>query len=361
MATKYIAHSSIDENGKARGGVAGDQTGREICIRTWYANWGYVLRVMNEVVRKQFANNMIDCANNNNVGYDQNNRNSLLTEALKVKFDFSKIKTPCESDCSSVVTICLLGAIYTVLGEAEYKKAYETLVVKGNCATTRTLRSRMLKLTMVSVTAYNTSDYTSSTSKAVYGDIYLKEGSHVVCYIDDGKKVNTATTNTTPKRDYLMNGDIGADVKKMQENLIYAGYSCGEWGADGEFGGDTEKALKQFQSDYKLKADGKYGTISKAKLEEVVAKKKKSVTTTTTTTTTAPTTTPTTAYYPKYTGTSSSLDAMLRDIGVPAQYCGNFKKRKPLAEANGIVNYCGTGSQNIKLKNLAKSGKLKKM
>ena len=31
-----IGHASIDENGKARGGVAGDQTKREVCTRTWY-------------------------------------------------------------------------------------------------------------------------------------------------------------------------------------------------------------------------------------------------------------------------------------------------------------------------------------
>ena len=66
-------------------------------------------------------------------------------------------------------------------------------------------------------------------------------------------------------------------------------------------------------------------------------------------------------YYPAYTGTSSSLDEILRAIGVPAQYIGNYSARKPIAEANGIANYEGTGAQNIMLKNLAKTGKLKKV
>ena len=66
-------------------------------------------------------------------------------------------------------------------------------------------------------------------------------------------------------------------------------------------------------------------------------------------------------YYPVYTGTSSSLDAILTAIGVPAQYRGNYNARKPIAEANGIANYEGTGTQNIMLKNLAKTGKLKKV
>ena len=66
-------------------------------------------------------------------------------------------------------------------------------------------------------------------------------------------------------------------------------------------------------------------------------------------------------YYPAYTGTSSSLDEILRAIGVHAQYIGNYNARKPIAEANGIANYEGTGAQNIQLKNLAKTGKLKKV
>lgn len=93
------------------------------------------------------------------------------------------------------------------------------------------------------------------------------------------------TPAPTPKpaapRNYLMKGDEGTEVKKMQENLIFVGYSCGKDGADGQFGGNTEKALKAFQDDYKLEVDGKYGPKSKAKLEELVAKKKAKKTTVT--------------------------------------------------------------------------------
>lgn len=64
-------------------------------------------------------------------------------------------------------------------------------------------------------------------------------------------------------------------------------------------------------------------------------------------------------YYPKYTGKSTSLDTILKGIGVPAQYRGSWKKRIPIAEANNISNYEGTAAQNSKLKSLAKSGKLK--
>lgn len=67
----------------------------------------------------------------------------------------------------------------------------------------------------------------------------------------------------------------------------------------------------------------------------------------------------TSAYYPKYTGKSTSLDAILEAIGVEGEYIGNYEKRTPLAEANGINDYQGTSEQNIKLKTLARNGKLK--
>lgn len=77
-------------------------------------------------------------------------------------------------------------------------------------------------------------------------------------------------------------------------------------------------------------------------------------TTTTSTTTVSP-------YYPKYTGTSTSLDTMLKAIGVPSKYYGSWNKRKPIAKANGISMYFGFEIQNIKLKRLAREGKLKRV
>lgn len=68
-----------------------------------------------------------------------------------------------------------------------------------------------------------------------------------------------------------------------------------------------------------------------------------------------------TGYYDRYTGTSQQIDVVFRKIGVPEKYIGNKMKRKPIALANGITNYTGTGSQNLSLIALAKKGKLKKV
>ena len=93
-----------------------------------------------------------------------------------------------------------------------------------------------------------------------------------------------------------------------------------------------------------------------------VVKASTSTTTTTKPATTSKPATPTTTskYYPKYTGTSTSIDTVFRAIGVPEQYCGKWSKRKTVAKANGISAYAGTAGQNSKLVTLAKQGKLVK-
>lgn len=67
------------------------------------------------------------------------------------------------------------------------------------------------------------------------------------------------------------------------------------------------------------------------------------------------------SYYKKYTGNSNVLDTILKAIGVPSANYGSWKKRKTLATKNGISGYVGSAAQNIKLINLAKQGKLKKV
>lgn len=66
-------------------------------------------------------------------------------------------------------------------------------------------------------------------------------------------------------------------------------------------------------------------------------------------------------FYPKYNGASNDIDIVLSSIGVKSSFYGNYKKRIPLAKVNGIKNYTGSLSDNIKLLSLAKSGNLKKV
>lgn len=64
----------------------------------------------------------------------------------------------------------------------------------------------------------------------------------------------------------------------------------------------------------------------------------------------------TTAYYPRYTGTSTSIVAALNAVGVNS----SFANRKAIAKENGITGYIGSAKQNIQMLALLKSGKLKR-
>lgn len=61
-------------------------------------------------------------------------------------------------------------------------------------------------------------------------------------------------------------GSKGSDVKKAQQLLIAKGYSCGTAGADGDFGAATYNAVKKFQADNGLEADGIVGANTWAAL-----------------------------------------------------------------------------------------------
>lgn len=89
---------------------------------------------------------------------------------------------------------------------------------------------------------------------------------------DDAGDPSGNTGDAKPvSRSWLQKGDKGEKVKGMQVMLIGCGYSCGADGADGDFGKNTESALKKFQKDNGLKEDGLYGSVSRARLESVYA------------------------------------------------------------------------------------------
>lgn len=64
----------------------------------------------------------------------------------------------------------------------------------------------------------------------------------------------------------LKKGAKGNTVKALQTLLIGYGFSCGSYGADGDFGSSTDKALRAFQKANGLDADGSCGPKTWAKL-----------------------------------------------------------------------------------------------
>ena len=72
----------------------------------------------------------------------------------------------------------------------------------------------------------------------------------------------------------LRKGSKGSYVTLLQTELLNRGYKLPIYGADGNFGTETVVAVKQFQTDNGLTADGVVGRATWAKLEESTEKQK---------------------------------------------------------------------------------------
>lgn len=76
------------------------------------------------------------------------------------------------------------------------------------------------------------------------------------------------------ERGYLAKGDDGKIVAKLQRALLELGYELGGYGADGQYGPVTEKAVEKFQTDHDLKVDGYYGPNTKKVMRKALAESK---------------------------------------------------------------------------------------
>ena len=101
----------VDEKGGYVGGVAGDQTGKEVSTQPYYMHkhgW-YCLRPKSPSDAIKIANAMKAACANDNIGYDQGNRFGIIT-ALQKYGSMKKITTKTEGDCSTLVRACCMEA-----------------------------------------------------------------------------------------------------------------------------------------------------------------------------------------------------------------------------------------------------------
>jgi hypothetical protein len=68
----------------------------------------------------------------------------------------------------------------------------------------------------------------------------------------------------------IRRGSKGQDVIDMQTMLYKLGYGLGVDGIDGDYGRNTEKAVKEFQSDHRLTVDGVCGPMTWDALEKAI-------------------------------------------------------------------------------------------
>lgn len=83
--------------------------------------------------------------------------------------------------------------------------------------------------------------------------------------VDYGASPSPSPTPTD--KPTLRRGDKGEYVTLAQTELINKGYSCGSFGADGQFGAATEAAVRNFQKDHSLTVDGVIGSKTWAALD----------------------------------------------------------------------------------------------
>ena len=257
MAVK-VGSARIDEHGKARGGQAGDQTGKEVSTQNWYLHskgWR-VYRAKNPSVAEKIARCMEMACKNSKIGYDQDSRNTLYKEAEPFGFDVSKVTKPCETDCSALVRVCIAFAGITSL-----PSGFRTGNMPSNLAKTGAF------------TELTGSKYQSQSTYLGRGDILVtKSSGHTVVVLTNGSKYEGPVYPV----DYDLGDRVvkygceGNDVKLMQEMLLKLGYDLGSWGCDGDFGDCTDLALKAFQADTKLDVDGECGPTTLIALEKAV-------------------------------------------------------------------------------------------
>lgn len=261
-----ISNCGHDENGRYSGGKAGDQTGTEWQIISWYNRpWNCVIRFENQQVAQMIADIARAAAKNDLIGYDQNQRTTYWSHLKASNYDPAQITIACEADCSSGV-----AANVKATG---YRLGIQALKDVSIDAYTGNLRAVLKAAGAIVLTA---SKYLTSDKYLRPGDILLYEGHHTAINLDMGSNASWGTSDnpsTPSQKNYLSKGDKGTEVEEMQEKLIACGYSCGSYGADGDFGSGTDSAVRSFQKDYGLTVDGKFGPASKAKLDEVYAAK----------------------------------------------------------------------------------------
>lgn len=241
-----IVHASINENNKIKGGISGDQTGKEVCTREWYSKpWDYVLRPKNSDVAQKAIKAAISLANSNKVGYDQNQRNTLYNELKKHNFNVDQIGT-CETDCSAFVTACYITA------------GVSSLNYTSNAPTTSTMVKTFLD------TGYfeplTDAKYLKTDVFLKPGDILVKPGSHTVMV----SKVSNPYKEPTVMVKKGSKGDI---VKWVQWHLIRKSYL--DWRElDGDFGNKTHNVVIALQKANAIEVDGIVGSQTKRILRE---------------------------------------------------------------------------------------------
>lgn len=239
--TVYIGSARKDSRGKFSGDAKGDQLQKstpdytgEVSQQPFYKHskgW-YVLRLENKSERSLLAKKMRTACDNNNIGYDQGSRYSILKNGVN-----SSTKTAC--DCSSLVRQCVKEATGVDVGDFN----------------TENERSVLLKSGLF----YEVGVYTDSMNLCTGDVLVTKTKGHTVIVTKSEAKEG----NDMKDLPLVQYGSKGSAVKALQKMLRNKGY---ELAVDGDFGKNTLTKTKNFQKSEGLAQDGRCGKKTWAKI-----------------------------------------------------------------------------------------------
>lgn len=228
----YVASARIDENGKAYGGKAGDQTGKEVSSQAWYEHskgW-IVLRCKDANKRKKIAKCMRDAYVNEYIGYDQYQRDTLYNAVKDKNFDVNTLEKAVETDCSALVRVCVCFAGII-------------------CPNFRTTDQASVLVKTGFFKKITDAKYTKSPDFLLEGDILVtSERGHTVAVLNDGAKAAsdpdwTDTPGETPPENVPDNND--ENIVTVAEGTYFLRRGPGkEYPHDGVYVVEGEKLEK---------------------------------------------------------------------------------------------------------------------
>lgn len=209
-----LVHASISENGNAGwdgNAKAGDQTGKEVCVRSWYNKpWDIMLRYPDKTISQKAVATAVKLANSNLVGYDQSERNTLYQALKRFNFDvdaYIKSGQKTETDCSAfvyAVFACFIPAMRS----------------DDNAPVTSTMRAIYNGWGFV----VHTNETYLSGNNLINGDILVNERSHTAI-ATDGTTGNATPVNIIDLPMY--SPDVDKAITTLARDVIAGGWGSG--------------------------------------------------------------------------------------------------------------------------------------
>ena len=216
-----IGHASLGSNGKTTGDKAGDQ-GREVTTTSYYKkSWNYVLRPKDKNIAELIATQCEKGCANQHIGYNQQKRNSLRTQAKLVGMQLDRIATDCDCDCSSFMSVCCECVGIPI--------PYNN----NNAPTTSSMRTAFMNTGYFDL--LTDKKYLNSDDYLLRGDILVAVGQHTVMVLSDGKFADISQLQniqqTQIKAIDLSKYNIITDYKAMAQQIQYVFIRCGYRGS----------------------------------------------------------------------------------------------------------------------------------